>query len=116
MRITTWNVRGLNAPNKQCMFKRNLTFLKSELIIIQKNQVNNEEGERLSKQLGLWKSEWVDLEGALGGLSIIWDPRKMDYTNIKAHKIWMERKIKSYKNDTHCIIINVYGPNQPSDK
>lgn len=52
MKITTWNVRGLNAPNKKRILKQNIIFFESDIILLQETKLNKLEGINLGKKLG----------------------------------------------------------------
>lgn len=44
MKITTWNVRGLNAPNKKRILKLNINSFESDIILLQETKLNKTEG------------------------------------------------------------------------
>lgn len=68
------------------------------------------EGEKIKKQLGIWKSELVESNKASGGIGILWDPRRIDIFPLTSTKNLMGSTVKSYKNNLLFIIIHVYGP------
>jgi len=49
--ILTWNVRGLNWPNKQEDIKCFLQMNKVGLVVLQETKVNKENGELVANQL-----------------------------------------------------------------
>lgn len=53
MKVTTWNVRGLNTPNKQRLVKRYLKNFESEIIMLQETKLSKEESMKLSNKLGI---------------------------------------------------------------
>ena len=116
MKITTWNARGLNAPSKKRLLKRNLTIFDSDIILIQETKLNRDEGMKLSQKLGRWKSELQHSQGASGGLGIIWNPRQISTELLSSQANWMGARINSSKTDLKIIIINVYGPTPTADK
>ena len=77
MKITTWNARGLNASSKQRLLYQNLKAFDSEIIMLQETKLNKEEGLRLENKLRRWNSYLQESRGALGGLGLIWNPRKV---------------------------------------
>lgn len=111
MRITSWNTRGLNAPNKKRLLKKHLKSFNSEIILIQETKLNKVEGDKISKMLGLWGSIFIEAIGASGGLGIIWNPKKVTLTYQVNNHNWLCASIQSLKSDTKFILINVYGPN-----
>ena len=116
MKITTWNARGLNAPSKKCLLKRNLTLFDSDIILIQETKLNRDEGIKLSQKLGRWRSELQHLQGASGGLGIIWNPRQISIELISSQTNWMGARISSTKSYIKFVIINIYGPTPIADK
>ena len=82
MRIITWNTRGLNAPSKQRVLKCNLTLFESDIIMIQENKLNKEEGDKLRKRLGRWNAEMKESDGASSGIGIIWNTRTKNIKTI----------------------------------
>lgn len=53
MKLLTWNVRGLNAPYKQCIFKQCIAKYNLELFLIQETKLNNSEMTNLNIKLGI---------------------------------------------------------------
>ena len=74
MKLTTWNARGLNAPSKKHLLKRNLTLFDIDILLLQETKLNKEERQKLGQKLGKWKIELQHSQGASGGLGIIWNP------------------------------------------
>lgn len=82
MKLLTWNVRGLNAPNKQCIFKCCIAKFNPEIFLIQETKLNNTEMTNLNKKLGIREIEGQTACGASGGFAIIWDPRLISFKLI----------------------------------
>lgn len=82
MKVTSWNVRGLNAPNKQRLFKRCLTTFSSEIVMIQETKLREEDWNQYCKKLGVWKVVFTKVAGAAGGLAILWDPEKVCFKEV----------------------------------
>lgn len=110
MKVTSWNARGLNAPNKRRLLKQHLKKINSEIILIQETKLNRIEGDKISKTLGLWDSIFTEAIGASGGLGIIWNPKKFSLTYLGNNHNWLCANIQSLKSDSKFIIFNVYGP------
>ena len=60
MRITTWNARGLNAPSKKRLIKQYLNKFESDIILIQETKLSLNEGLKLERSLGVWKSSFLE--------------------------------------------------------
>ena len=111
MRITTWNVRGLNTPSKKRLIKQYLKSFNLEIILIQETKLNKLEGTKLNKMLGLWDSVFVEAIGASGGLGIIWNSKKVDLKYLVNNSNWLCASVQSLKSNMKFILINIYGPN-----
>lgn len=77
MKIITWNVRGLNTPNMERLIKSNLTTLNSDIVMIQETKLREEDWSNYNMKLGIWKVEYIPVEGTIRGLAILWDPRRV---------------------------------------
>ncbi|GLJ41464.1 hypothetical protein SUGI_0858130 [Cryptomeria japonica] len=71
MKVLTWNVRGLNAPNKKRILKHCILASKPELTLIQETTLNQFEIGVFKKKLGHIEWEVIPAVGASGGLGII---------------------------------------------
>ena len=67
MKLTTWNIRGLNVPSKKHLLKCNLSLFESDIILIQEMKLNKEEEKKIRRKLGFWKIELVESVEAFGG-------------------------------------------------
>ena len=52
MKLTTWNARGLTAPSKKLLLKRNLPLFDIDILLLQETKLNKEEGQTLGQKLG----------------------------------------------------------------
>ena len=95
MRLFTWNVRGLNAPNKQRLLKHCLNSLKSDIILIQETKLSTKEINKLSRKLGIWQIDGVTTNTASRGLAILWDPRRTKLEITIKNQTWMGGWVRS---------------------
>lgn len=116
MKIIMWNVRGLNAPNKQHILKHCISDSKPDLMLIQEKKMNASEISLFEQKLGARQLKHSPAIGALGGLAIIWDYRTLSFTPLEIKKNWIGGDVVSYKNNLRFKLINVYGPIQNKDK
>lgn len=72
MKILTCNVRGLNAPNKWSLIRCHLEVCQVEVCLLQETKLDCSDLVNFGKNMKLWKWVGVEVEGALGGLIIIW--------------------------------------------
>jgi exonuclease III len=70
MRLLTWNVRGSNAPDKDCLIKHHFDQTKPDIVCLQETKVKKEMvKEMVARYLGVrvrWSKCFVDAVGALG--------------------------------------------------
>ena len=114
MKITTWNVRGLNAPNWKRLLKQNLKSFNSDIVFIQEIKLNKLEEIQLDEMLGLRNFVFQELVGASGCLGLFWNHRKVSIDVLNINNNWtlviIELVAVSIKLDFQFILINVHGP------
>ena len=116
MHILTWNVRGLNTPNKQRLLKYCNTNTKADIIILQETKLNSEEMNKFKRSFGWREIKDSPTKGTSGGLAIIWDPRNVSISSIEIHKNCMSGMVKGIRSEFCYRLFNVYGPIHNGDK
>lgn len=116
MKITTWNARGLNAPSKKRLLKKNLKVFEFESILLQETKLNKEEETKLEKKIGSWNIKLHESRGASRGLGFIWNPSKVSLDILNSNKNWLSSRVKSIKTNLQFILVNIYGPTYNTDK
>ena len=76
--------------------------------MLQETKLNKDEDPRLEKKLRSWNFHLQESRGALGGLGIIWNLRKVILNIIKSRHSWISSKIKAIKSNLQYILINIY--------
>lgn len=109
MKIITWNVRGLNAPNKQRLFKRNLLIMRAKVVIIQETKLRANDWDCLKRKLGIWSVDRNHICGVAGGMVVLWDPRRVNFEPLANHTHWQSGRISCLNSNISFILINVYG-------
>lgn len=110
MKITTWNVRGLNAPSKKRILKQNLNKFESDIILLQETKLNKSEGINLGKKPSNWSCSMHEFVGASRGLGFIWNHRKISLDILTSKNNWISGLVNSVKSNIKYILFNVYGP------
>ncbi|GLJ11405.1 hypothetical protein SUGI_0166330 [Cryptomeria japonica] len=87
MRIITWNVRGINAPDKCRMLKRHLAKVSCEIA-----------------------------DGRAGGLGILWKPSSVDISKMSEGKQWISCQVHCRLSQMELELWNIYGSNQSREK
>ncbi|XP_059075301.1 uncharacterized protein LOC131875245 [Cryptomeria japonica] len=116
MKFLTWNVRGCNAPDKRHLIKRGLDQAKPKVICIQETKLGIEDAARVFGVRQRWSGFFVESEGDLGGLGILWNPLVVQVDAISSSKHWQMVKVNSKIMKFSCFLINVYGPTLAVEK
>lgn len=53
MRLLTWNVRGLNAPNKWSLIRLHIDGCLADIVILQETKISEQELEKFIQKLKL---------------------------------------------------------------
>lgn len=110
MKILSWNVRGLNAPNKWSLIRRHIDVCQAEICMFQETKLGGIALESFGRKLKLWKWAGVEAEGAFGGLLILWKPQSVLVEVMHLSRHWMACKVRSLISNLSFNLINVYGP------
>jgi exonuclease III len=117
MKIISWNVRGLNNPRKQRCLKTLIDDEKPSIMMIQETKCNSITMEKLATKC--WKgcnAIAVDVEGASGGLAILWNPNEIFLSHFFTTRHTISAKFQPIGSEQTGYITNVYGPQTPQDK
>lgn len=116
MKISSWNVRGLSAPDKKCLVKRSLTKLDLEIVILQETKLNGEKEVEFVKYCFSWEGIFQDARGLTSGLGLMWNPSLIDVIPIASCDHWIARIIQCRRSDLQFPLFNVYGPTKTEEK
>uniref|UniRef100_A0A7C8YQP7 Endonuclease/exonuclease/phosphatase domain-containing protein n=1 Tax=Opuntia streptacantha TaxID=393608 RepID=A0A7C8YQP7_OPUST len=111
--IISWNVRGLNCPNKSGDVKWVLRNFRCDIAILQETKM---EEVNFSTAFSLWgrrSVDWLVLPsvGRSGGIVFIWDDQVLELVDSKVGTYAICGKFKSLNDDFLWGLIGVYGPN-----
>ncbi|XP_057837189.2 uncharacterized protein LOC131047335 [Cryptomeria japonica] len=109
MKITSWNVRGLSAPDKRCLVKRSLTKLESDMILLQETKLSGEKVYDFIKYCYKWEDLFQDARGASGGLGILWNSEAFEVVPIASNEFWMACNIRCKSGGIGFPLFNIYG-------
>ncbi|XP_059076685.1 uncharacterized protein LOC131875959 [Cryptomeria japonica] len=116
MKITSWNVRGLSAPDKKHLFKRVLNKLDSDLVILQETKLSGEKAMELMKYCFRWEGVFQDAQGTAGGLGLMWNPACVEVNPIASCNNWMACIIHHKTTNLNFPLFNIYGPIRTEEK
>lgn len=86
MRLLTWNVRGLNIPNKWSLIRLHIVECQEDLVLMQETKIGEQDLVKFGKNLKMWKWASVGVEGASGGLLTIWRPQTILVEDIETSR------------------------------
>ncbi|XP_059067657.1 uncharacterized protein LOC131858435 [Cryptomeria japonica] len=110
MRLISWNVRGLNAPNKRRLIKSQLELMKCDLVLLQETKLNLQSADRLFSSWKVWNFCSSPSLGASGGLAIIWKDSAIHFSLVALSSNWMLGIVKRRTSNLKFWLFNVYGP------
>lgn len=116
MKITTWNVRGLSAPNKRCLVKRAFCRCSCDIIAIQETKLSSNDASCFIKSCRVWEGVFQEANGAASGLGILLNHSLVKVTLLEKVEHWMICIVYSMKENLEFPLINVYGPTKTIDK
>ena len=99
--VSSWNVRGLNGPDKRVSVKWVLRRSSCDVAILQESKM---EVVSCSIAISLWGRrpvEWIHLPsvGCSGGIIILWDPLILELVNSRIGSFAVCCKFKSLKDN-----------------
>ena len=80
VKIMTWNVRGVNDPNRRKTIKNFIRYQRVDLVCLQETKIQ-EMTTSVARSLGVGRlSDWraLNAEGSAGGILLFWDKRIME--------------------------------------
>ncbi|XP_059077878.1 uncharacterized protein LOC131876479 [Cryptomeria japonica] len=116
MRISSWNVRGLTAPDKRRLVKRSLAKLESEMILLQETKLNGHKVAEFIKFCNKWEGIFQDARGSTGGLGILWNSKVFEVIPLESNKFSMACNIIYKPGGFGFPLFNIYGPIKIDEK
>ena len=114
MKILTWNVRGINASDKQHRVKQQIDSLSADIILLQETKLSTDTYNKTVSNWSSWNLAHSPGTGASGGLTILWNPKTIYGHSIKHGNNWQLLHFKHF--DLSFQIINIYGPSSTQEK
>jgi len=111
MKITTWNIRGLNGTSKRRILKNRLFTQSPDLVLLQESKCSTNGIEMLKKLFAKgFQCTSIEAIGKAGGLLLFWNKNKLFMQNDLStkHSILVIFNMPNLQQ-TICIT-NVYGP------
>jgi exonuclease III len=116
--ILSWNVRGLNCPDKRLMVRNLLRQWEVDIVCLQETKL-----ELITRKdvFSLWGCCYVDwcyvvATGAAGGILLTWDKRVVTKLDMEVGECVAACSFKNVLDDFEWAFTGVYGPNGDLDR
>ncbi|GLJ33759.1 hypothetical protein SUGI_0678580 [Cryptomeria japonica] len=111
MKILSWNVRGLMAPDKRHLVKRAIDKMALDIVLFQETKLN------YVKALDFMKFcfKWEGLFQAARGVADLWNPASTSVPPIASNANWLACMVSSIGGIAEFPLINVYGPTKTKE-
>nr|XP_033512517.1 uncharacterized protein LOC117277208 [Nicotiana tomentosiformis] len=112
VKILSWNVRGMNDPNKRVIIKVGVREWGANLVCFQETKM-----EVLSDAIvrSVWGSSWVKYDwipavGSARGILLMWDDRSLEVKEIRKRVFSLAALVKDRVSGVEWGFSGVYGP------
>jgi hypothetical protein len=116
--ILSWNVRGLNCPDKRLMVRNLLRQWRVDVVCLQETKL-----EHISRRVvkSVWGCRYVDwcyvaAFGAAGGILLMWDKRVVSRVDAVVGEFVAACSFKNVVDGFAWAFAGVYGPNGDIDR
>ena len=112
IKILSWNVRGVNNPEKRKVIKQFIRDQRVDLVCLQETKVQNMT-LRMAQSLGERRfSDWVsvDASGSAGGILLLWDKRILEVSETVCGIFTTSCSFRNVEDGFQWIFTSVYGP------
>jgi exonuclease III len=116
--ILSWNVRGLNSPDKMMMVRNLLRQWRVDIVCLQETKL-----EHISRRVvnSVWGCPYVDwcyaaAIGAAGGILLMWDKRVVSRLDMEVGECVAACSFKNVVEGFEWAFAGVYGPNGDFDR
>jgi exonuclease III len=111
MKVITWNIRGLNIPEKQRIIKNKLKRKKLDICFIQETKCTMEKMAQISKKnWNIYKVLDIYSQNVVGGILTLWNPQKVELLLTEAIKHYMSVIMQVIGSPEKIMCTKVYGP------
>ena len=112
LKLFSWNVRGVNNPNKRNIIRNFIRSQRVDLVCLQETKIQ-ELSSAIVRSLGAGRlDEWrtVEAEGTAGGILVFWNTRKLDLVESEIGHFSVTCKFKNVEDGFLWAFTGVYGP------
>ncbi|KAG6663989.1 hypothetical protein CIPAW_02G060000 [Carya illinoinensis] len=117
-KILSWNVRGLNNPNKCLRVKNLIRDWKADILCLQETKLKYVDRNIIRSLWNCTYAGWTSLpsKGASGGIIVMWDKRVVDLVEESVDEFVVACSFKSLEDGFMWGFAGVYGPNNDNSR
>ena len=118
LQLLSWNVRGLNNPQKREVCKNLLKEWKCDIVCFQETKLSSLNSFVVRSLWGSPFLDWVVLDAinTVGGVLLVWDKRVFEKVNCTVGRFSVNVLFKGVVDDFVWACLGVYGPNEDSQR
>ena len=112
LKLFSWNVRGVNNPNKRNVIRNFIRSQRVDLVCLQETKIQ-ELSPVVARSLGVGRmAAWraVEAEGTTRGILVFWDTRKLELVESEIGEFSITCMFKNVGDGLMWAFIGVYGP------
>ena len=112
VKIMTWNVRGVNDPDRRKIIRNFIRYQRVDLVCLQETKIQ-EMTASVARSLGVGRfSDWraLNAEGSAGRILLLWDKRIMELVDSEFGLFSISCLFKMVEGGFLWTFLGVYGP------
>ena len=112
VKIMTWNVRGVNDPDRRKIIRNFIRYQRVDLVCLQETKIQ-EMTASMARSLGVARlSDWraLNAKGSAGGILLFWDKRIMELVDSEFGLYSISCLFKMVEGGFLWTFSGVYGP------
>lgn len=118
LQILSWNVRGLNDPNRRKVVKSVIRKGGGHLVCLQETKLASMSDRIVRSLWGGRFVEWIalDVDGSSGGILIMWDNRWVSKVDAQVGRFSVSCILALVEDGVHWVFSGVYGPMEDGER
>ena len=113
LRLLSWNVRGLNNPQKREVCKNLLKEWRGNVVCLQETKLASTNSALVWSLWGSPFVDWAVLDAiqTFGGVLMLWDKREVEKVNVSVGLFSVSVLLRGVVDGFEWVYIGLYGPN-----